>query len=318
MIIAGDLFDKIRLPKKDVLRVRQSLGNFAGKLVAVLPGNHDYFAPGSADMWDNFSQDTSGSVLLLKEQRPYPLNDFGIDAIIYPGPCTAKHSQKNTVDWIAGVPTDTTVKYHIGVAHGSIEGLSLDDAFKYYPMTLDRLLGMRRTCWIVGHSHVPWDDGTVFVPGTPEPDGFDCTHAGHAVIIEMLDGRVQKQRRITCGTYSWKTESFELAQNDDIDRSKERLETGQYKTSLLKLELTGNLNREDYARIPEIESCAVENVFELKDLTCRVHEKIGQAEIDAEFPQGSYPHILLSKLIANEKDADALQIAYGLLKEARK
>ena len=40
--VAGDLFDRISVAKGDIARAAQTLGEFQGQLVTVLPGNHDY------------------------------------------------------------------------------------------------------------------------------------------------------------------------------------------------------------------------------------------------------------------------------------
>ena len=44
-IVAGDLFDRISVAKGDIARAAQTLGEFQGQLVTVLPGNHDYIEP---------------------------------------------------------------------------------------------------------------------------------------------------------------------------------------------------------------------------------------------------------------------------------
>ena len=48
LVVAGDLFDRISVTRHDIQRAAETLRSFPGKLVAVLPGNHDYLGPGDS------------------------------------------------------------------------------------------------------------------------------------------------------------------------------------------------------------------------------------------------------------------------------
>ena len=68
-------------------------------------------------------------------------------------------------------------KIHIGIAHGSIEGVSPDFDQQYFPMTKRELNISGVDIWLMGHTHITWPKkpgkkDIVFNPGTPEPDGF--------------------------------------------------------------------------------------------------------------------------------------------------
>ena len=90
-IIAGDLFHRTTVPKRDVQRAAAILAEFQGEAAAVLPGNHDYLSA-SDELWKRFAEAGGSSLLLLSEEKPYPLSAFGIDACLYPGPCVSLHS----------------------------------------------------------------------------------------------------------------------------------------------------------------------------------------------------------------------------------
>jgi len=41
-VVGGDLFDRVSVAKRDIQRAASILAEFQGRLVAVLPGNHDH------------------------------------------------------------------------------------------------------------------------------------------------------------------------------------------------------------------------------------------------------------------------------------
>ena len=193
LTVGGDLFERRAIPKADVRRVTDSLARFAGVAVLVLPGNHDYIG-GESSLWSEFRESSPDHVYLLSDPEPFDLRPFALDAVVFPAPCDAKHSETNRIGWVAErlnggetVEGDTVL---LGLAHGSIEGVSPDFAESYFPMTRAELEGAGVDLWLMGHSHVTWPPAPdprerIVNPGTPEPDGFDCSHAGHALYVEL-------------------------------------------------------------------------------------------------------------------------------------
>ena len=317
LVVAGDLFNGISPAKRDNARAREALGEFDGKLVAVLPGNHDFVTPGTSDLWATFAEQTSGNVVVLDSTEPYPLTDHGIDACLYPAPCTSKTSPTNNVSWIAQAPRDDTIGLHIGVAHGTIEGVSPDFDNRYYPMTVSELSELNMDCWFVGHTHVPWRRDTILYPGTPEPDGFDCRHGGTAFIVELDSGGMVEAREIACGTYRFMHETRAVRGAADLSKAGRAYASG-YDNCLLKLKVTGMLPKEEYPKLDELRRSIADSVFLLQSCDAEVKEEITREDIDSEFTPGSLPHRLLHGLCENDADWEALQIAYQMLREARR
>ncbi|MDD4504368.1 MAG: metallophosphoesterase, partial [Clostridiaceae bacterium] len=124
-VIAGDLFDKITgIDKKTVGHATAALNTFQGECVLVMPGNHDY-DNGMIELWDNFFKNTSDKIVFINEERTYSLEDYDLNAVVYPAPCHAKHSSNNNLQWIKEIKTDEA-QINIGIAHGALEGLSPD------------------------------------------------------------------------------------------------------------------------------------------------------------------------------------------------
>ncbi|MGO1470005.1 MAG: metallophosphoesterase family protein [Tissierella sp.] len=314
-VIAGDLFNSNKVAKKDINRTVNILNKFSGAAVLVLPGNHDY-DNGKIDLWEEFSSFSNEKIILLNEKRYYNLKDYGIDALVYPAPCHNKHSKENSLGWIKkeGISKDGT--YHIGVAHGAIEGLSADLEGNYYPMGIDELNDIATDVWLLGHTHVCYpakekiSDHKIFNPGTPEPDGLDFNGKGCAWFIE-IEGEEVNAKRVETGKYRFLDEKFSVNSSKDLEDIKKWAIDGKPMEKILRLRLEGSLSEEVYESLSnyyrDLESQLFHLMIEDSNLKIKINEEI----IEREFTKGSFPYEFLNKLTHDE---DALQIAYDLLR----
>jgi len=319
-VVAGDLFDRISVAKKDIVQAAQILNEFQGNLVIVLPGNHDFFSVGDDTLWAYFRSKGPG-ILVLDEAKTYSLKHYDLDVCLYGAPCTAKHSDQNAVGWVHAVRRDRSIKYHIGIAHGSLEGVSPDFDKRYYPMTTDELLACRLDVWLLGHTHMqypasPGEGDKIFYSATPEPDGFDCTHEGKAWLIELDEAQINSES-VSTGRYRFVHEEFRLNSEADLDGIRSRYSSSDYSQTLMKVKVSGCLPSDIYGNVRQlgrdIRSCFKYLEFGDSD----VSEGITLDDINRLFTEGSVPHKLLSAL-AKEDDSEALQLAYDLLTEVNK
>jgi DNA repair exonuclease SbcCD nuclease subunit len=320
-VVAGDLFDRVSMARRDVERAAKILAGFTGRLAAVLPGNHDFLSP-DGEMWRSFRDACGGSVLVLDEPRPYPLGHADIDACLYPGPCTSKHSKQNAVGWVKSAPRPSGPGLAIGVAHGSLEGISPDFEGDYYPMTSAELRDAGMQLWLIGHTHVrfPRTPGThdlLFIPGTPEPDGFDCAHEGGAWLLEIGPAGEASARPVRTGALRFIDTEIAIGSTADLEAFERTFSTAEAGSLLVRARLSGRLPRELIAEIGQVRQRLTERLLHLDLRDDAVREEITAEGIDAEFVEGSFPHALLRRLL-DEGDLEALQIAHGLLEEARR
>jgi DNA repair exonuclease SbcCD nuclease subunit len=334
-VVAGDLFDRVSVPAETVVEAASILEEFQGELVAVLPGNHDFHAPGSDRLWREFESRHGDRTLLLAERRAYPLAHYNLNAVLYPAPCEGKHSELNAVCWVRetrgrepGGPDGGA--FHVGVAHGSLSGVSPDFDQRYYPMTREELSAAGLDVWLLGHTHsrfpgVPGQADRVFYPGTPEPDGFDCAHEGGAwvILLESKPRAALSARAVSTGRYRFVRRRVEVAGADDMDRLLGTLASGGPELSpertLLKLSLAGRIPRAHGRSVASLEEEIAKAVFYLHrplDVS-GLREEITGDDISREFSEHSFPHRLLSALSA-AGDHEALQIAYDMIREARR
>lgn len=318
-VIAGDLFDRVSVAKKDIIRASKILREFQGRLVAVLPGNHDFISSDPTDLWLYFRENIPDNVIVLHKKKTYPLQHYDLDVHLYAAPCHAKQSGENSIAWIKESPKDGSVVHHIGVAHGSLEGFSPDFDQRYYPMTISELHKCGIDLWLMGHTHIqypnkPGATDTIFYPGTPEPDGFDCQHEGKAWIIEIGDDKKIYPTSISTGTYEFLHEELEVDSASDLEMLRKRYSSEDYRKVLLKLRLKGRLPQDEYKNLLEVKSFLEKQLFRLI-LNDEVTEEITIDIINQEYTEGSFPHMLLSALA---HDSEALQVAYDLIKEVRR
>ena len=319
LIIAGDLFDRQNVSRADIGRTADILSGFEGAALLVLPGNHDFFTGVDGGPWETLSrrmESGSAPFELLSEGRVYSLGHYGLPVSIWPGPCTAKHSDSDAVSWIPGTDSKREDgEMVIGVAHGSLQGLSPDQDRKYYPMTTQQLKNTGADLWIVGHTHTPYPEGDstapwLFVPGTPEPDGFDCSHAGGAWVVDLTPDGVSAYCRRTTGTYRFLDVKRRIRHIDDIGQV-----TGPERGAgtLLRLTLEGALGRDEYEKIGGYLAGLKEELLYLRPVLRDLEEVVDTRVVEDEFTDGSFPSRLLKGFL-EQGDVHAAQIAYQLLR----
>lgn len=321
-VIAGDLFDRVTVKAKEISRAVKILNEFNGELVIVLPGNHDYYTSDSS-LWENFSQLAGDRTLVLKEPKIYDLSNYHLDAIVCGCPCSSKHSAENMLGWIKNSSINSDL-LKIGIAHGSLEGVSPDFDKTYYPMTNKELESMGLDLWLLGHTHLPWPkrpDGksSVFIPGTPEPDGFDCKHEGSAFIIKLESPSERKVQKIVTGKYQFLVKQIVLHDEDSIQSMKKEYSKDEYQNTILRLVLKGRLKKEELAKVKDATKSIEENVLYPQIIQEELNEEITPELIDSEFTQDSFPHQLLLSLIKEEGNVagKALQKAYDIIREIK-
>ncbi len=317
-VVAGDLFDTLKVAQRDVLRAAKILSRF-DRLTLVLPGNHDFHAGAADDFWKGFEKPDHGRLLLLSESRAYPLQEFGIDAVVYAAPCGAKYSDTHGVGWLAGAKRPEA-RFHIGLAHGSFEGLSPDLQGNYFPMKAGDLLRCGLDLWLLGHIHVqfppkPGASDRIFYSGTHEPDGFDCRHEGKGWLIELCEDKSLKLESLSTGRFRFTEEALELRSLADLEAFAGRFK--QSERTLLKLTLNGSLPREEYERFGAIVEQLKAGFLFLQPDFSGLSVALAPGDIDREFAVDSFPHRLLSELSKTDADREALQAAFECLQECR-
>lgn len=323
-VIAGDMFDRTNIARTDVKKAAEILNNFQGTSVAVLPGNHDFIEEDADSIWSVFRQKMNDHLLLfLEKPEPVKVSVADREVVFYPGACRTKHSSVNMIDWVKGNISANNSILSIGVAHGSVEGVSPDMEQNYFPMKISDFKESGADFWLLGHTHIryPESNGSMnplfFMPSTPCPDGFDCFHEGYAWYIEAGEDKSLKYESIRTGYYSFKTLDVEVYSQDDLDKLKTEISRLDAETTLIKLKLRGRLNKNELEYLQEVSRGLKERVLYIEIDHQEVTLNIDKDYIEKSFSVDSLPYRLLAG-IDESKNELALQLAYELIEEAKK
>ncbi|REL37900.1 DNA repair exonuclease [Rhodohalobacter sp. SW132] len=318
LAIAGDLFDKTSMKVSEIQQAVQAINRFEGNVVLVLPGNHDYITADS-QLWDRFKKEARDHVLVLDEKETVDLSEYELNAVVYPAPCHAKHSAENTTGWVIDVDK-VSGNMHIGIAHGSIKGESPDFDERYFPMTKRGLEESGLDIWLLGHTHITFPDkpgkrDIVFNPGTPEPDGFDCSHEGRAFLHTIDEKKSIQTEILSTGSYRFLRVERTLNRQNDLEKLLEEFQKKEYQKSVVKLSVSGRLDPDLYDQWLDKRHQIRDAVMELKLDDSGLKRKVTEEQIRKEFAEGSFPEQLLSSI--PEENEDELQMAYELIREVK-
>lgn len=317
-VIAGDLFDKINIPVKDILRVIAILEKFAGDCVLLIPGNHDY-DNGMVELWQRFKDNITGNIVLLNEYRPYSLQGYDLDVMVYPAFCDSKHSESNRIEWINELEEREEAEWELGIAHGALKGLSPDMSREYFNVSEDELLETGIDLWLLGHTHLPFPEGEevlnrkVFNAGTPEPDGLDCKHQGIAWFIEIDEEKNTTAELVQTGKYYFSDLEYHLEEETDLKKIKDDLLGDKPTYRVLRLILKGRIQEGLFSEIEFFYQDLRRELAYLDIDDSNLKLRITDELIDKEFAPGSFPYLVLKELAAAGEE-DAIQLAYEMIK----
>ena len=324
LVIAGDLFDNPRVTKGVVRKAAEALNRFEG-VVAVLPGNHDYTQTDDP-LWPSFVDALGEGHHLLRQEEPCDLTDQGLPLVLFPGVCTSRHSRENAIGWIApaldGLSLDDGTR-RVGVAHGSLEGLSPDFDGDYFPMTPAELNAIGMDLWLLGHTHVRhpdrdrFEEERILFSATPEPDGFDCRHGGHAWIVEISETGATSGESVSTGTFQFHKVEKVVTSETDIKKLRSEFARFNVDRDLVKLSIRGRVPAHVFEGRHDLLASLQERVLYLEADLSGLMKELRAADIEREFTEGSFPFRLLTGLVGEDGDPEALQIAWELVKEAR-
>ena len=332
--VAGDLFHSRQGVGKQVAsEVADILSGFEEQ-VLIIPGNHDYYSArhdggDSKNIWNHFEAAISarGNILLMTEYRPYELQIRDEQVIIYPGFCQTKHSQpgENNIGWIGGQDIKPDRSYRIGMAHGAVEGQTIDADGIYFQMTRKELEDIPVDLWLIGHTHVPFpqldvdtyrEDGRIFNAGTHVQTDAACNTAGSCFVIEVESGdgrKAVRAKRYISGSVRFYRKHVAVRPEESLRAALARELHPLEDESVVDLVLSGPVSEEDYQFRAQIIQSALSRFLDRKFVDdSALYPLITEDRIKQEYSETSFAARLLLKLLGEPKEA---QMVYDLLKE---
>ena len=320
-VITGDLFENTYgINKRDVKRLLDILSSFRGT-VAVLPGNHDYYDK-ETKLWQYFAEEmgTKDNIMLLCEYRPYSLTANEENVVLYPAACTSLHSApgQNNLGWIKKEQIIPDKTYRIGVAHGAVEGETIDREGQYFMMTRSELEGIPVDAWLIGHTHVPFPRnltesytrcGKIFNAGTHVQTDVSCNTEGQCFVLEIDEAKTIRAKKVVSGNVRFLRKHIALSAGT-MEAALQNHLAEVDDNSVVELILSGAVSGEEYENrariIAEKLSRFVEGTYDDYGLS----KLISKSLIDSEFPETSFSAALLTALLDEPKEA---QLVYDLL-----
>lgn len=327
-VITGDLFDTATnsVSKKEIRELLSVLADFEGT-VAVLPGNHDYYDESSpAQVWRYFRDEMAAysNVMWLNAFRPYDLQVNGEAVRLYPAFCETKHSNpnQNNLGWMRGLEMERGV-YHVGVAHGSVEGESPDEKGTYFPMKRAELAEIPVDAWLIGHTHVPFPrnltaeyttvSDNVFNAGTHVQTDVSCNTEGLCFVVEIDENKTVRAKKAVTGNLRFFRKDIAVSAND-FEAILDRELADLADNSVVDLILSGAVTMDEYDRRHQILEAALDRFVE-GTYNCYELSKLITADVvTAEFAETSFSAGLLTALLDEPKEA---QMVYELLKSLK-
>ena len=323
--ITGDLFENTySVSKRDIKALLDTLSKFRGTVI-VLPGNHDYYDK-DVKVWQYFKDVMTSydNILLLTEYRPYEITANGEDVTLYPALCTSLHSApgQNNLGWIKDLEIANDGAYHIGIAHGAVEGETIDNEGHYFLMKRSELEEIPVDAWLVGHTHVPFPrnlteaftvSDKIFNAGTHVQTDVSCNTDGQCFVVEISENKTVRAKKVASGNLRFYRKNISVtAGNMENIIIRELADVTD--DSVVDLILTGAVSTEEYedrARIIEnVLSRFVEGTYNDYALSKLISKEL----IESEFPETSFSAGLLTSLLDEPKEA---QLAYELLKSLK-
>lgn len=324
-VITGDLFENTYgISKRDIKALLVTLSGFRGTVI-VLPGNHDYYDR-DVKLWQ-YVKDLLAefdNVMVLTEYRTYQLDLNGERVVLYPALCTSLHSApgQNNLGWIKQLQIDQTADYHIGIAHGAVEGETIDHEGQYFLMKRSELEAIPMDAWLIGHTHVPFPGevtesfsacGRIFNAGTHVQTDVNCNTEGICLIVEIAPDKSVRAKKVLSGNLRFYRKHIAVTAGDlgtALDRSLQELPDN----SVVDLILSGALTDAEYRDRHCIIEAALARFVEGTYNDYGLSKLISKELIIAEFPETSFSAGLLTALLKDPKEA---QLAYELLKSLK-
>ncbi len=325
-VITGDLFENTYgIAKKEIEKLTEVFAQFQG-IVAVLPGNHDYYDE-EGKLWQQFQDviKTKDNILLLTEYRPYRLSMNDAEVMLYPALCTSLHSApgENNLGWIKNQDMSDSHCYHIGIAHGAVVGETIDSEGQYFLMSREELADIPVDVWLLGHTHVPFPQNLgldlaptgekIFNPGTHVQTDVSCNTSGVCFIIAISEDKTICAQQIPSGPLRFCRKHITLTAGE-METILERELADIPDNSVVDVVFSGAVTIEEYESRASLFQQALSRFIEGTYRDGALSKLISEELIRREFPETSFSAGLLLALLDKPQEA---QLAYELLKSLK-
>jgi DNA repair exonuclease SbcCD nuclease subunit len=288
--------------------------------VLVLPGNHDYYDGKENKLWKAFSDFAENTNLkLLLNATPYETEVDGTPVCFYPAPCGSKHHEGHVIGWVGDVAKAPNT-IHIGLAHGNVEGMGVDDADRYFNMSEGDLRAAGVDFWLLGHIHVPYPPTTAvgnplyFMPATHTPESVKRKIPGFAWFIEVNEQKQLRYEQITTGNLRFSRQILSFGRTYTLSDFQQQELGWRNAQLILDLKLSGSLSQDELSELQTQIKSLSDHYLHI-DCDNQVGVAVDTAFIQNTFAEGTSAYQWLTA-ISEEPDSDlALQLAFSIIQK---
>jgi DNA repair exonuclease SbcCD nuclease subunit len=196
ILVAGDVFDTEGPEDRTIVQAVTRMGRYAVKWW-LLPGNHDFARNGG--LWDRVRQRAGQGIVILSEARPQELEP---GVWLLPAPLIHRHNLEDPTAQFDGMETPGAT-LRIGLAHGSVRDFGSRGETKNQ-IAPDRARRSDLNYLALGDWHgVLKVDARTWYAGSPETDRFQRDEPGHALLVDLTDGRDPEVTPLRTGRFQW-------------------------------------------------------------------------------------------------------------------
>lgn len=242
VLVAGDVYDKQNPDTTTLAQPLEVMRRFPAVSFHLIPGNHDPDLPNG--LWHRLlSIGLPDNVQIHREATPIRLDDR---TWLLPAPLHLKHTHGDPTAWMDTAPTPEGCR-RVGLAHGSIAEFGSSEPTPNL-IAPDRAKKAGLTYLALGDWHGTKEiSPNTWYAGTPEPDSFDQTESGQALLVDLDQAGPKIMPHKTAG-HRWMKEKVTLQNADDIRRLEQQIRNGQQDLSrlLLRLDVQGMLTLREH------------------------------------------------------------------------
>ncbi len=242
ILVAGDIYDRQSPDAKTLAEPLEVMRRFPTVTWHLIPGNHDPDLPNG--LWHRVqSIGLPDNVRCHREASAFSLDDR---TWLLPAPLRQKHSLSDPTAWMDEATTPEGCR-RIGLAHGSIADFGSSSKTPNLIMP-DRAKRAGLAYLALGDWHGTKAIGKqTWYSGTPEPDGFDQSDSGQALLVD-LEARSPNVTPFPTASHRWLKEKATVQNAQDIYRLDHRLRDLEQDLSrlLLRLDIQGMLTLADH------------------------------------------------------------------------
>ncbi|HEY9085909.1 MAG TPA: metallophosphoesterase [Candidatus Tyrphobacter sp.] len=188
LLCAGDLFEQESFTPDTMEMLCNAFGKLAPMPVALAPGNHDWYGPGS--LYAHARWGPNVKVFDKPQLTQLPLGD---GYVLWGAAHCAPVNTSDFLEHFRAAQSD----WNVALFHGSERAFlteQVEGKLPHAPFTEDEILSANLIHAFVGHYHRPKDGRWLTYPGAPQPLAFG-EGQGTAVVAEFDGGILKKRRR---------------------------------------------------------------------------------------------------------------------------